>query len=263
MKQILIILLSLSLISCARQAKFYDGLGISKEKDLKIEKAENSIQVGEKLIYAVDWIGIPAGFIIIEVKETLPINGEYSYHVIAKATPNKFFKLFHNVEYTVHSYTNVTSKKNVKFRKERLLNNALTEEELSFDYTKNQITWTYSNPKKEKVIPIPENNQDLLSALYSFRTNEIKIKETYKINIVYGCRAWPVNIVLADTRDIRIPGVGDFKVAIVNLFSELNSYITGFNNIQIYLSLDKRRLPVLFRMRTKIGYLSGVLSSYK
>ncbi len=262
MRFILAACLCCVLASCARQVKFSDK-GIIREaqiQPLAIEEPLKELRTGEKLKYTVDWIGIPAGSITLEVKEVVLLDGNQVYHIVARAMPNKFFKFFHNVEYTVHSYIDTSSMKSVRFYKERLLNGKLTKEETVFDYKNNEATWRYFTPELQRKISIPENNQDLLSALYSFRLENIKLGDSHQINIVYSGQAWPIQICLEKEEEIEVPGCGIFRVVVGKISSRLSSHITGFNNIEVFMSIDKKRLPVFFRMRTRIGYLSGVLS---
>jgi len=250
------------LSSCAKQVKFSDK-GVFREtgiQSLPIEKPLKELKQGEKLVYAVGWIGIPAGSIILEVKEIVAIGNTKAYHITARAIPNRFFKFFHNVEYTVDSYIDIQSMKSIKFCKERILNGKLTSEETTFDYKNNEVVWRYSNPQLVKKLKIPQNNQDLLSALYAFRVEDIKLNETFNINIVYSGQAWPIQIYLEREEGLKIPGCGTFRTIVGKVSSRLSSHITGFNNIEVFMSTDKNRLPVLFRMRTRIGYLSGILS---
>jgi len=263
MKFLWVFFLCCALSSCARQVKFSDKASFNEKqiKPIPIEKPLKELKEGEKLIYAVDWIGIPAGIITLEVKDKVTIENAPAYHIVAKALPNKFFRFFHNVEYNVDSYIDINSMKSVKFRKERSLNGRITREETVFDYKNNEVTWHYFNSGSIKRIKIPENNQDLLSALYAFRVEEVKLGEAFNINIVYAGKAWPIRISLEREEEIQIPGCGAFRVILGKVSSRLSSHITGFNNIEVFISLDKNRLPVMFRMRTKIGYLSGILSS--
>ncbi|MCX5706449.1 MAG: hypothetical protein NTW13_02085, partial [Candidatus Omnitrophica bacterium] len=88
----LIFVLVLFLSSCAHQVRTYDKKVNHDLKPAEIEASIKSIQLGERLVYAVDWIGIPSGYITLEVKEVAVIDGRPAYHLEARALPNNFFK---------------------------------------------------------------------------------------------------------------------------------------------------------------------------
>ncbi|MCX5706086.1 MAG: DUF3108 domain-containing protein, partial [Candidatus Omnitrophica bacterium] len=163
------------------------------------------------------------------------------------------------VEYNVHSYIDTEELKPLRFYKKRFLRGITTEETINFDYKNKRMKWEYSKPFITKELPIPENIQDLLSSLYFFRRKDIQMHKSYPLNIVYNGDFWPVNVTLDETVDIEVSRSRYFHCAISGISSNLNQKITGFNNFKAYFSLDKKRLPVLFRMRTRIGSLSGVL----
>jgi len=262
MRFLLILTISIFLVSCSHLGRIYSREEINS---IKIEEPVKFFEVGEKLVYAVSWTGIPSGKITLEVKEIIFVNGKPVYHIIATAVPNSFFKLFYNVGYTVHSYLDMAELKPVSFHKERSLKGVLTKEDLKFDYSGNIVAWDYSNnlsPEIHKNISIPKNANDLLSALYYFRTKDIVLGSNYNTNIIYNGNVWPVDMSLGKAQQVNI-GVGKFEAVSAVLSSKLNDHITGFNDIYLYLSLDRRRIPLLFKMRTAIGHLTGLLISYK
>lgn len=261
MRIFVILFLSIFLASCAYQVHTYDKEISPVEDSARIEEPNKSLQVGEKLVYAVDWIGIPAGFITLEVKETMQINNHLAYHIIAKARPNRFFKIFYDIEYTVHTYIDTKTLKPIRFHKERSLNRKITDETIEFSYDTDNAIWEYSNPKTRKELSIPKNAQDLLSSLYYFRLIKIGLGKHYPISIIYGGESWSVDIMAERIADIQITNRGHFKTMVIAPVSDLAKHITGFKNFKAFLTTDKRRLPVLFTMRTKIGYLSGILIS--
>ena len=224
---------------------------------INIEQPSLSLQDTEQLVYAVDWAGIPSGQIILNIDGKKNIHGQKYYHLSAQARPNGFFRFFYDVKYTVESYFGLDNKPQY-FIKKRILNSQLAEETIIFDYITGKLKWDYSNPKASKELGLKENTQDLLSSLYYLRLQSLEPGQSYKINIVYNGNYWPVNLEAPDIYEIQIAGK-KINAIMVTPISELNKNITGFNQIQVYFSLNKYKVPVLFRMRTKIGYLNGVL----
>ena len=243
--------------SCAYQI---NQLSVPAHQEILLENIvapSSLLQNNEQLVYAVNWSGVPSGQIILKINGIEKINNQDCYHLSAQAIPNSFFAFFYNVKYTVKSYFDLNHRAQ-SFVKTRELNSLLTQETILFDYARGKLRWSYSRPKEIKELELKENVYDLLSFLYYLRLQNLTPGQSYKINIIYNGAYFPVNVDVSKIYAIQI-GAKKINAVLVTPISELNKNITGFNQIQVYFSLDKCRVPILFRMRTKIGYLNGVL----
>lgn len=219
--------------------------------------AVKTIEVGEKLVYAVDWRGIPSGKIILEVKEIVTIGQRSYYHIIAEAVPNGFFSFFYRVKYFVETYIDTESHRPLKFYKKRILRNVVSEETINFDYNRNEARWQYTS-SGSKTIPLTPHGQDLLSFLYIFRMQDIKLGAEYPVDIVYNASIWQAKIKVDTFELVKFNGEG-IKTFTAKLISRLSKHITGDQKMKIYFSFDNGHAPLLFQLSTKIGPLTGVL----
>ncbi len=261
MRPILILLLSFMLASCAYQIRTYDKKVHPQDNLVEIREPLTKLEVGEKLVYSVRWLGVSSGYITLEVKEITQINNRSAYHIVAQAKPNSFFKFFYDVNYTVDSYIDTETLKSLRFHKERILNGKVTDEKIEFLYPQNQAIWTYSSPPQKKELKLPENPQDLLSSLYYMRLKKVSEDSVSQMGVIYGGSSWPIRIACNKIVEIKISGLGVFKAMLFSPVTDLTTHITGFQGLQAFLSLASKRLPILFKMPTKIGYLVGVLIS--
>ena len=267
MKKLLILFLCIFISSCAHRPRItFEKQIITTEAEasvpVKIEEPAPSLEIGENLTYAVDWIGVPSGYITLETKEITKIGDRDAYHVIAKALPNKFFRFFYDVEYSVHTYIDTQTLKPLRFYKQRRHKKTMSYETIDFFYPEGKAVWKDSEGNEMKELSLPQNPQDLLSSLYYFRlVKEIKVGEKFPVDIIYNGRSWPSVLMVDKIAGVEISKCAKFKAMLITPLTELATYITGFKSIQTYLSTDKKRVPLIFRMRTKIGSLSGVLMS--
>ena len=260
-KRLLICFLALLMASCAHRVQIYNmregGMAVEV---VKIEKPSEDMRVGEQLTYAVDWIGIPSGYFTIEVKEISYIRNRRTYHVISKSAPNKFFRFFYDVEYVVHTYIDTQSLNPVKYEKKRIAKNGLTVESIDFYYDEGKVVWKHTDPVATMEMAIPEQPpQDLMSALYYFRHKDFKVGTSHLVNIIYRGKFWPMDVSIDRLTYVEIFNRTKELAFVISPQSSLNRRITGFNTIEIYFSMDKLRLPLFFKMRTKIGQIKGVL----
>ena len=263
MKKILVLILAVLVASCAYQVRTYDKVVITQEEPVKIEPPALELKVGEKLIYAVDWLGIPSGWITLETVEITQLDDRPVYHIIARASVNKLMKFLYNMEYTVHTYIDKEKLRPVKFFKQRKVGNKVVDEEIDFIYEENKVIWKYSSPKNQRELSMPKEPQDLLSLLYYFRLKDIEIYKNYFVDVAYGGMIWPADITLEGIKDIEINNLGHFRTVIVRTVSQFLANITGSKEIYINFSLDAKRIPLIYRVPSKVGYFTGILISYR
>jgi hypothetical protein len=249
------------LAGCAHQVTYEKEKSITLSQ-ISIEKPLKVLRVGEKFIYEVSWFGIHSGYITLTVKEIVNINATPTYHIVATAQPNSFFRFFYDVEYKVDTYLDVNRLRPLSFHKQRRLNQKVTIEKIEFDYAKNIAHWTYSDPKIKKDLVITKNLQDLLSSLYYFRIQEISLGKKHYLDIFYNGNIWPVTLLAEKYLKINLPGRIKINAIVTKPISSLSTYITGFPKFEAFLTCDKERTPVLFKMPTRIGSLYGVLVNY-
>jgi len=219
--------------------------------------AKKTIKIGEQLTYAVDWRGIPSGKITLDVKEIVTIGSRQYYHIIAQALPNSFFSFFYKVTYLVETYVDAETYQPLKFYKKRILRNTVSEETINFDYVRHEALWQYSG-SGSKVIRLTANSQDLLSFLYFFRLQDIKLGQEYPLDIIYNASVWEAKVKVDTFELVQFNGTG-IKTFTAKLISRLAKHIAGSQKMKIYFSLGEGHMPLLFHLYTKIGPLTGVL----
>lgn len=250
---------------------------IDKSRKVRIEPARTTLQVGEKLQYNVEWLGIYVGKIIIKVEGIEEINAKQCYHISGIARPNRVLSKFYNVEYFVHTYIDTETNYPVRFKKIRRMNNESQIVEIEFDRDKKQVKYTEigsapalelsgNRPKTaagvSSTLKILNGTQDLFSSLYYLRLlNNVEENHSYAIEIYYNKANWPLKAKIGEpfTKDIRKKGT--FTVFEINLESELGSLILGRSKMSVLLTADARRIPVQFRFSTGAGPIRGVIEN--
>lgn len=268
---ILIVTLFLSLSPFAYAQNF---AGV--QYDIKISSPEKSLNIGEKLEYSLEWLGVSVATVILKVEALEEINGSQCYHISAVAAPNKFFAKFYDVEYVVHTYIDKNTLSPRRFDKTRRMKGKSEHAVIDFYFLSQEVIIKSegSAPRmdfsavRKKMEPsisatatnkIPPGTQDVLSSLFYIRHLEIKGEETHSINIYYYGNNWPVNIKAEAPflKDVR--NKDSFAAFMVSVDSNLNAFIWGKHKLQIYFTADSRRIPIEFRLGTGLGPLRGIL----
>jgi hypothetical protein len=248
-----------------------------KAEQVKIANTQGKLTPGETLVYSVEWLGIPGGKIILKVEGKTVIDGRECYHVSARALPNAFFRMFHDVEYKVDSYIDIKTHFTRRFEKVRRLKQTFTYVAIEFNQEKNEATYKYYKPRgcvritdfaslrkgisasDTKTVKVPAEVQDLLSGLYYLRLINLKEGTSYSVNISYEQKKWPLKIKEGKPFLKDIYRKGTFSVLELSPQSDLIDFISGKRRISVYFTADSLRTPVLFTINTNIGLLRGVI----
>lgn len=270
MKKIVLLIALFLLLSTFVYAQNFS----SKEQKLAIFPNERSLRIGEVLQYSVEWLGIPVGKIILEVRGIEEIDGSDCYHIVGRALPNKFLSKLYDVEYIVHTYIDVKNGYTIRFEKTRRMKDKFNYVEIDFDHQKKEAIYRASGSapllvisearqELENSVPVSfkiiDGTQDLFSGLYYLRLLDIKENQNYAVSVYYEQRNWSVKTKIGKPfiRDIRRKGT--FVVFEASLSSDLSKFILGKSHMSVYLTADSRRIPLEFKIGTSLGAIRGII----
>lgn len=218
-------------------------------------------KVGEFLIYKIEILGIPIGWIELHLKEKTYLENKFCYHISAKAYPNRFFKKIYDVEYEVDTYVDINTFLPYRFQKIRSLKGNLSRIRIDFDWSKKKAFLLDEFLNTKESINLDEELYDLLSSLYYFRLRVVEFKKEYKINILYGNQIWPVDIKFISSQIIDIYRKGSFHTLEFDLSTELGKIFLGYPKMKLYLINDSFHKPLIFYLRTNFGSVRGILQN--
>lgn len=213
--------------------------------------------LGEKLTYAVDWLGIHCGNLTLEVSPAT-LDGRQCYRILAKTEISRVFALFYNVTYALETYIDRENNLPLKFHKLRIKSRKETEETIRFEHNTNTAIWEYSGSEPKKV-ELKKDTQDILSSLYYLRLYDIQPHHEYAIDILFNGRVWPMKIKTEEAVYLDFRRGSLVKAIVARPISELSQEITRKENVRFYLSADKSHTPLLFKVHTWLGTFTGVI----
>jgi len=248
-----------------------------KEIKLSIEPSPYKLTPGETLTYSAEWLGFPAGKIILSVKGIEQVSGHECYHVYAWARPNNFFRMFYDVEYKVDSYIDTKTFSTLRFEKIRRKNQVFDYSMIQFDREKNEATYSSCHPQgpidkinfaslskdlaanNPKTVKTASLTQDPLSSVYYFRLLDIKENNVYSINISFDQKDWPVKVKVGKLllKEIRKKGI--FSVFEFSAEAGMLNFVGGTGKSMVYFTTDSKRIPLSFATNTKFGPIKGLI----
>jgi hypothetical protein len=226
-----------------------------------IEPAMKSLAPGEKLEYEVYWMGFHVGLGTLEIREKTVLNGREALHLVAIAETNDFLSKLFPVHDEVHSFVDAETYYSLEFRKVLSEGRYRADEKMTYDYDKNKVYYESLKNGSKKEIDIPGPVQDFLSAFFWFRTQDIQVGESVKTVVNGEEKNWDLKIrcLRRETKELR--GNQVYDTFMVEPKTELKGALYNKGRAWVHFTADKRRIPVLFTIKTPFDPVIGILKS--
>jgi len=222
---------------------------------------------GEVLTYKAyyNWkvVWIPAGEITFSVKETPT---EYQYTAIGKSYPSydNFFRVNDYYATTVEKET-MLPKSFVRHVEE---GDYRKFDSLAFDH-QNMIVNSFNGKTRQKAIEksfeIDSCALDLLSVMYALRNTKVEEYEPgdyLDISMFFDEETFPIKVNYKKRQKKKIKDLGKFKTLKVTPELIVGNVFKEGDVMNIWVSDDKNKVPLLVESPISIGSIKAVLKSY-
>ena len=230
-----------------------------------IELPEGSPPVpffGEKLDYEVKWGFLSMGFASMEAKEVVEFNGEPAYHLISRAKSARYADRFYKVRDINESWLRTRDLVSLGYSKKLREGKFFRDEWVVYDYPKKSWlskrinrdgSFEYSNGELNGLV------QDILSSMYSIRNKELKVGDEIIID-VNTKKTWPMVVKVLRKQRVKTPA-GTFRTVLIEpMLREEGIFIQKGKRLRIWLTNDKRHIPVLIKVEIIFGHISCYLT---
>ncbi len=217
--------------------------GFASAEDIAIKKPQGRLTIGEELTFNVSWLGINVGACVARVKGTESVGGREAYVVELTARTNEILSKIYPVDDVYTSYIDkerfVTLKHVVHRREGRYKKDAVT----IFDYDRNKAYFSNSLDHSKKTFDIPGYCQDSLSAVYYFRTLDLKVGERIEYKVVNNEQVYDIIGLVKNTAYIRLKGAA-YGAFYVEPYAKLKGRKVRKGRAGCWFSCGPDRLPV-------------------
>jgi hypothetical protein len=217
---------------------------------------------GEKLTFQLSWSFIPAGEAVLEVKPTKMIDGIQAYHFVLTARSNAFVDVFYKVRDRIDSYVDLNMTRSLLYKKEQHEGSTKRDVMVNFNWA-NHTAQYFNFSKMEKTITIMPGSFDPLSVFYYSRLLALKVDEMITSPVTDGkkCIIGKAKIVKKEKISLA-NGTHDAYL----LEPELKHIGGVFEKsegakIQLWVSADRRRIPLKIKSKVVVGSFVGELVS--
>lgn len=217
---------------------------------------------GEKLTFKLQWGVLTLGEATLGVSEIVDFNGQPAYHIISTAKTYPFGDRFYKVRDINESWIHVGDLRSLGYSKKLREGKFFRDEWVIFDY--DNKTWLSKRVNKDASFKystgtLPGAVQDILSAIFMIRPEPLNVGDEVVFD-VNTKKNWPLKIKVLRKTTIRVPA-GRFRCVIVEpVLREEGLFIQKGKKMQVWLTDDKRHIPVMLRVDIILGKISGYLT---
>ncbi len=220
-----------------------------------------TVSASESLRYDLTWMGIKAGKAQLEFIE----EGD-SLKIVSRAESAKWLSVFYKVDDRVES---VVLKKNYpakggnhwvadRYRLKIREGRHRRDKEVIFDPANGTVLYINHLENKKETYHVPENTFDPLSGFFLLRKRHLEVNRPVHITIFDSNKVWDVRVDILRKEEVETP-VGKFRTIVVKPNMKSEGIFDRKGDIYIYLTDDKRHIPVLIKTKVAVGYIEAEL----
>jgi hypothetical protein len=210
---------------------------------------------GEKLVFSVQYGLVTAGEATLEVRNLAALGGRPCYRILSDARTNDFFSKFFEVRDRYESYMDTTNLYSLRYEKHVREGKFKRDDIVDFDQVGHRAIY------KNKKVPIPPRTQDVLSAMYYVRTLPLEVGQSIALANHTDGKNYPLIIKVLGRERVKVDA-GEFDCIVVEPILRGPGVFTQKGRLTVWLTDDRRRMPVLMKSKVVIGHVAAVLKSY-
>jgi hypothetical protein len=217
---------------------------------------------GEKLTFLLKWTIIPAGESVLEVLPMETIDGVKAYHFLLTVKSNAFIDTLYKVRDKIDAYANTEMTHSMLYKKKQHEGNTERDIVVNFDWQNNKAQYTNLKDKRPP-IDILSGSFDPLSAFYFVRRFDFQEKSKIERPVTDGkkCIIGKLSVIRRETLKLK-SGTYDTYLIEPEL-KHIGGVFEKSKNakIQLWVTADKRRIPVKIKSKVAVGSFVGELIS--
>jgi len=254
MQKILFILFFLATMTCFSQSSSH-----------KYTPEKMAFDKGEWLKYRISYSNfLNAGFATIEVKNSRN-NGQESFHVKGHGKTTGVISWFFKVNDNYQTYFYKESLKPYRFIRKINEGGYTKDKEILFDYQSNEATVKNFKKNTEKSYPIENNIQDMLSALYYLRNEDLSTLnegDEIELKLFFDEETYTFKLLFSGKEVIKTK-MGEIRSLIFKPMVQAGRVFKEQESVTIWVSDDKNKIPLKIKASLAVGSLRADIDAFK
>jgi len=259
------LMLTVSLIAFKSEVSAQNKLPLPPEADSLInwkaapskgrKVVNNAFKVNELLHFRVSYGNITAGYATMEVNRQVEYKKRQCYVLKTTAQSRKAFDWIFKVRDWTESYVDIEKFYSLRFEKHLSEGSYKKDIVIEYDQERNQAVYV-DEKKKAEVIAVPPDVLDPLSALYLVRNMDLQVGKDIYLPSTDNKTVYPIRIIVHKIESVKVEA-GKFFCYVVEPVMADGGIFKKDGKVKIWLTADKRRMPV--KMETKV-YIGSIVA---
>lgn len=237
------------------------GQSVKAPKSREVE----AFKGGEWLKFRMSYSNFfSAGYSTIEVKDTKN-NGKAAYHILGKGKSTGLLSLFFKVNDDYQTFIYKESLKPYRFIRKIDEGGYTKDQEIFFDHDNNVATVKNYKHKTTEKHPISSDIQDMLSALYFLRNQDIsnlKKGDAIELQMFMDDEIEIFKLQFLE-REIIKTKFGHVKAVAFRPMVQTGRVFKERESLTVWVSDDANKIPLLIKASLAVGSLRADLDGYK
>lgn len=214
-------------------------------------KTEQPFAPGERFAYSIAWFRLGAGNAVLEVAESPPIHGRPTLKLLTTATSGPVVTKFYPVDNRVESVVDAASLRPHRFIFHRREGKKKNDFDFVFHHAEGKVAATKDG--QTETLPIPPDTHDPISILYYVRSlPALTPGSSHVLNVHHDKKNYRVEIKVEAIEKVKGPW-GKVEAIRILAIMPFQGIFLNEGNIQVWLTNDARRIPVMMKAKVVIG----------
>lgn len=219
--------------------------------------------IGEKLVYEISWFGITAGKSELTVKEKTFYQSRVVYRLVSQTTGGGAMGKLYPVDDRLESFIDARGLFPYYALLRQREGKRKKDKDVYFDQENQQITYV-TNGGRPRVLSAPPQVLDILSSLYYFRTQDLKVGKSIPLRVFSLKHNFEVAVKVLSKEIMEVLSVKR-EVFLVKPHITMNGAPSPYRKgeVLLWLTADEKKLPVKIRAQVRLGHIEAVLIAYE
>jgi len=222
---------------------------------------KTAFKIGERLDFSIEFEFIPGGTATMSVEGISEVDGFMCLKLTATARSSSKVDLIYKVRDRIESYRDFTTGFSRKFIKDTREGKHKEDKRVFFKPEKDEIIVHHNVDDPPEIQQFGEGLQDILGAFYQVRNEELVVGRSVWIDVQDVGKRYRLEVEVQGYERVEVPA-GTFDCVIVEPLLKSSGIFRKEGSLQIWLTNDGTKMPVLMKSKLPFGAVYGKLTSF-
>jgi hypothetical protein len=237
------------------------GINLAAMRHSGAETPEGAgIPLGERLVYKITWLGIHVATGNVWVKkEKVQVRGREAFHIVGRIETSPVLRKIFPMRDSIQSWIDAQTLESLQFEKDLHALTKKTHELYVFDTAKKMGQYKSFTTGLQKEFSITTPVQDVLSAFYWIRRQNLAPGKSFKTVLSVNRENWHLTAKVLKQETVKFQGK-----KIETLSIEPETLVEGkpkLGRMQMNVTMDPSRTPVRVTFKAPFGNVVGKLQT--